>query len=244
MSSTIEAHVEVAAPPERVLAALTEDRERRRWLGDAVPGPETAAADGTIAIAWPMAGRDTIVRIELAPTAAGTGVSVRHEGLAERRTGEASLRDFWHLALANLRGLVESGEVAPTTELAPSRGDVRLEVEAAAPGASVFRALVEPSELERWIAERAEVEPEVGGRYDFGWGAARYGSSSWSRIGGSPTRGGTRTTPAGPSRRRPSSSGRSRNPTVGRASCSRTAASRRRRGRTTTRRAGSRTSRA
>ncbi len=169
MTTTIEAHVEIAAPPEEVRRTLNDAGERRLWLGPGVPALDPNGGEEPLEFGWQVRGRDTRVRIELAPTAAGTGVTVRHDGLAERRTGEASLRDFWHLALANLRGRVESGEVAGTTDLSPSRGDVRVEVEAAAPAGAVFRALVEPAELDRWIADRAEVERRVGGRYDLGW---------------------------------------------------------------------------
>ncbi len=40
----------------------------------------------------------------------------------------------------------------------------------AAPKEAVFRALVDPSELNRYTADQASVGPRAGGRYDFGWG--------------------------------------------------------------------------
>src|SRR5690606_26684646 len=41
-----------------------------------------------------------------------------------------------------------------------------------APPPSVFRALVEPDLLDKWISKKAVVEPRVGGHYSFGWSFA------------------------------------------------------------------------
>ena len=94
---------------------------------------------------------------------------VAHHDVGERADGEASVSDFWVLALENLRGYVERGQVTASPEFARSRGDVQLQVEAGAPAERVFAALTEPVELDRWIGEGASVDLELGGRYDFGW---------------------------------------------------------------------------
>ena len=39
-----------------------------------------------------------------------------------------------------------------------------------APPEAVFQALIEPAQLDRYIADQATVEPHIDGRYDFGWG--------------------------------------------------------------------------
>lgn len=45
-----------------------------------------------------------------------------------------------------------------------NRGYVQV-LHSAAPAAAVWRALIEPEALRLWCADRAEVEPRVGGRY-------------------------------------------------------------------------------
>ncbi len=48
--------------------------------------------------------------------------------------------------------------------------EVRLSVVIDAPRDAVFRALLEPEALKRWVGASAPVvEPRVGGRYEYGW---------------------------------------------------------------------------
>jgi uncharacterized protein YndB with AHSA1/START domain len=51
-----------------------------------------------------------------------------------------------------------------------STGDIRHEIAIDAPPDVVFAKLVEPDELNRWIAYNASVEPHAGGTFDLGWG--------------------------------------------------------------------------
>src|SRR5690606_33413254 len=48
--------------------------------------------------------------------------------------------------------------------------EVRLSIDIDAAPAEVFRALVEPEQLNRYMASDASIEPHVGGILDFGWG--------------------------------------------------------------------------
>lgn len=106
----------------------------------------------------------------------------------------------------NLSNQLEGRPVSTRCDFsAPMAGEARAQVEIDAPPERVFAALTEPEQLERWIAERATVEPRVGGRYDFGWDHGPSRSWSSSPPSGSRTRG------AGRSRRR-SSAGSSRAP--------------------------------
>lgn len=168
----IDANVAVAAEPDRVFRAITDPSELERWLGEAAPAAQEHAVvepGRRIEFEWGARGRDTTVEISLVPDGLVTLVCVEHRGVGDRRDGEASFSDFWLLALENLRGHIERGSIAAAPELASSRGDVRVEVEADAPAARVFSALTEPAELDRWIGDGASVELEVGGRYDLGW---------------------------------------------------------------------------
>ncbi len=36
---------------------------------------------------------------------------------------------------------------------------------------AVFEGLIQPEQLNQWIASQAEVDPKVGGDFDYGWGA-------------------------------------------------------------------------
>jgi uncharacterized protein YndB with AHSA1/START domain len=74
------------------------------------------------------------------------------------------------LSLANLASYCEGRSVGPMCDFTASRAnEARATVEINAPPDQVFASLIEPAELNRWIATNAEVEPQVGGRYSFGW---------------------------------------------------------------------------
>jgi uncharacterized protein YndB with AHSA1/START domain len=168
----IEATATIAAEPECVFEAITDPAQLERWLGEgATAAREHAVVEPgrRIEFDWEVRGRDTVVEITLVPEGPTTAVRVEHRDVGERRNGEASVSDFWVLALENLRGYLERGTIAAVPEFARSRGDVQVEVEADASAERVFTALTEPAELDRWIGEGAAVEPEVDGRYDFGW---------------------------------------------------------------------------
>jgi uncharacterized protein YndB with AHSA1/START domain len=192
-----ETHVlrhRIDARPDAVYAALTVPAVMRGWLADdvdvtldsgryefwgaTVPGAERgrqrliqAEAGRLLHFAWLLEGDQTEVRIDLAPDgAAATAVTLTHAGVRPREDAELSVRDWWHLALDNLASVAEGRGTAPRPDLTrPPGGEARGEVEIEAEPAEVWRTLVEPAELDRWIAQHATVEPEVGGAYSFGW---------------------------------------------------------------------------
>src|SRR5690606_5287025 len=78
---------------------------------------------------------------------------------------------FWSLSLENLRGWVERGVAGARCDFTVKPlEEVRLSIDIDAPPAEVFRALVEPEQLNRYMASDASIEPHVGGILDFGWG--------------------------------------------------------------------------
>jgi uncharacterized protein YndB with AHSA1/START domain len=192
-----ETHVlrhRINARPDAVYAALTVPTVLRGWLADdvdvaldsgryefwgaTVPGAERsrqrliqAEAGRMLRFAWLLDGVETDVRIDLAPDGAGaTAVTLVHAGVRPREDAALSVRDWWYLALDNLASVAEGRVTAPRPDLTrPPGGEARGEVEIEAEPAEVWRTLVEPVELDRWIAEHAMVEPEVGGTYSFGW---------------------------------------------------------------------------
>jgi uncharacterized protein YndB with AHSA1/START domain len=184
----------IEAPPEQVYAALVAPARMRAWLADeadsdpaagryefwgpTVPGRErgrqrlvAAEAGRLLRFGWQLHDRDTDVRIDLAPAGEGAcDVTLTHAGVRPREGAEASVRDWWHLTLDNLASHVEGRGLAPRVDLTGTPGaNVRCAVEIEAGTQAVWRTLIEPAQLERWIADRATVEPQVGGAYDFGW---------------------------------------------------------------------------
>jgi uncharacterized protein YndB with AHSA1/START domain len=78
--------------------------------------------------------------------------------------------DLLMLSLANLASYCEGRGIGPRCDFtAFGETEARAGVEIAASPGEVFASLIEPAQLDRWIAVHAEVEPHVGGRYDFGW---------------------------------------------------------------------------
>ena len=186
--------VPIGAPPETVYAALTDAAALRAWLaehaevsldhgvfefwGRFTPEGERGrqrllAADPgrSLRFSWQLQGTETEVAITLEPQDGGTLLTLSHSGVASRASDDSYwVRDLLMLSLANLASHCEGRGTGPRCDFtAFSDTEARASVEIAAPASEVFASLIEPAQLNRWIAERAEVEPEVGGRYDFGW---------------------------------------------------------------------------
>jgi uncharacterized protein YndB with AHSA1/START domain len=186
--------VPIGAPPETVYAALTDAAALRAWLaehaevsldhgvfefwGRFTPEGERGrqrllAADPgrALGFSWQLQGAGTEVGITLEPRDGGTLLTLTHSGVVPRASGDSySVRDLLMLSLANLASHCEGRGIGPRCDFtAFTDTEARASVDIAAPASEVFASLIEPAQLNRWIAERAEVEPEVGGRYDFGW---------------------------------------------------------------------------
>jgi uncharacterized protein YndB with AHSA1/START domain len=143
------------------------ERGRQRLLG-AEPGRR-------LRFSWALDGAETDVDITLEPQDDGgtprTQLTLTHSNVAPRASGDSYwVRDLLMLSLANLASYCEGRGIGPRCDFtAFSDTEARASVVIAASPSQVFASLIEPAQLNRWIAERAEVEPEVGGRYDFGW---------------------------------------------------------------------------
>jgi uncharacterized protein YndB with AHSA1/START domain len=175
----------IHAPVERVWRALTDAGELAQWWAQArvdLPagvyelwGPTTphrAAAPATRLIsheeprllhfAWRMFDAATEVRIALEPQGDATLVDVIHTGIAHS--------DLWVTALENLR-LHCMGQAPQPYEFTPNlTGDIDVAMEYARPAAAVMDALLDPVTLDRFWGSETTIEPQVGGRYDYGWG--------------------------------------------------------------------------
>jgi len=190
-TTTTTISIDIAANRERVFRALVSNSELEAWFaehadvdlgaerfdfwGRHTPGdPERDEghhdmrgweAGRSVAFAWAPRGIPATVRIQLDEAHGMTCVTV------ETAPDGADFSDFWCLALQNLRSYVEEGVVAWRPDFALEfGGEVRLDITAAVSPEVVYRALMEPDQLSRWMmADNATVEPAVGGRYDLGW---------------------------------------------------------------------------
>jgi uncharacterized protein YndB with AHSA1/START domain len=164
-------HAEVDLPARRYdfwgrYTPETPDREQGRH--------EIIAAeqDSLLRFAWPLKGVTTEVEYRLHPRDGATILTVTHTGCGTDTTAPCASEDSWLLALENLRRHVEGRPVHARFDFhtLDSLAEIRHEIEIDAPADVVFSKLVEPAELNRWIAYNAAVEPQVGGTFDLGWG--------------------------------------------------------------------------
>jgi uncharacterized protein YndB with AHSA1/START domain len=117
--------------------------------------------NSALAFSWPINEVDTDVTIELQPVDKGTRLTLTHEvsgDLAVPRP-RALIDDHWRLAIGNL-----STHLAGGTPLKPDYFDptpeVRIVMPIDAPPSTVFRALIEPDALNRWMGAKSAVVGE------------------------------------------------------------------------------------
>lgn len=99
-----------------------------------------------------------------------------------RHTAPADLRDFWDLALTNLRLYLEQGRPGLRHDFsAPEDGAVRRSLHLGAPPAAVFNHLTAAELLGRWLGMPGlvAVAPGPAGSVDLGWGAGPQAITGW-----------------------------------------------------------------
>jgi uncharacterized protein YndB with AHSA1/START domain len=193
MTESITLRHQLNAPPERVFAALTTTSALETWLAERADvdveqgrfqfwGRFTPEGDQarqellkverprSLRFVWTLRDERTEVQIGLEPRESGTRLDLTHSGLVPREGAAPWIRDWWFLALENLASFVEDRSIGPRVDFTGfERSVARIEADIDSSPEEVFLALIEPARLERWIATKATVEPEAGGRYDFGW---------------------------------------------------------------------------
>jgi uncharacterized protein YndB with AHSA1/START domain len=123
-----------------------------------------------LAFEWNLRGRDTRVEYEINSTDEGSLLRLKHTGLPQLQPYESSIGDFWTHILEGLRSLLELNK--PYELMDYSRipyGEASLTVGIMARPQDVFQGLIDPNQLDRWIAKKAEVDPKPGGKFSFGW---------------------------------------------------------------------------
>jgi uncharacterized protein YndB with AHSA1/START domain len=186
------ASLHCGAAPDRVYEALTDPKQLEVWFAehaevslaegryefwgrytpDGQPGRQRlldAAPGQRLRLAWRLDGGERTVDIALAPSEGGTEVTVTE--VDEAGHAVFSHATFWGLALANLASHVEGHSIGLRQEYPVTVTDTATVATVIdAPPAEVFASLLDPEQLGRWmLAENAQVEPHVGGRYDIGW---------------------------------------------------------------------------
>jgi uncharacterized protein YndB with AHSA1/START domain len=135
----------------------------------------SSEANRELTFRWRLhSGYDTLVTYKLIPQGDdATMLLMRHlpdPEQAQQPEGWESLDDFWFVVLENLRRYLDGKPSDMRVDFTnPMKGDIRVQTEIDAPASRVFEVLTNPDELNRWIATKAEVHPEVGGLYDWGW---------------------------------------------------------------------------
>ena len=141
-----------------------------------------------LAFAWELEGEDSEVSIQLEPGKAEqeTTLTLRHTFPAQPSVpyGAELVDDLWKLNMGNLDAHLRGGEGIVLPDYTDPEPAIRLSILIDASRERVFRALIEPEALNRWVASKAEVEPRAGGKYSYGW---KYPYGGRDVVGG-PTR--------------------------------------------------------
>jgi uncharacterized protein YndB with AHSA1/START domain len=187
-------HITVPVAPSAVYQAITNSSSLENWLtersrvslsdgvfelwGRYLPGaPDKPATKLTEAIenrllrfTFNYKTHTLPVALELATSNKGTILSLTQE-IVERLPGEASFNDFWGLSLENLRRLLLKGSGPLFCDYSTVHNEkAAVMAQINRPAKEVFTGLIDPQQLERYMADKATVEPRPGGKYDFGWG--------------------------------------------------------------------------
>jgi uncharacterized protein YndB with AHSA1/START domain len=193
-AQTYTLRASIGAPPEAVYSALTDAAALRAWLAERAEvsldagifefwGRYTPEGERgrqrlisfepgrELSFSWTLQGARTVVAIVLDREDGGTLLTLEHSGVPPRASDDSYwVRDLLMLSLANLASHCEGRGIGPMCDFTAFRADeARASVEIGAEPHQVFASLIEPAQLNRWIAEKADVDPRVGGRYDFGW---------------------------------------------------------------------------
>jgi uncharacterized protein YndB with AHSA1/START domain len=141
-----------------------------------------------IAFTWPLHGETSEVTITVAPKDEATSdVAVSHRFPAIPAGVPRFphlIDDLWRLTLGNLFVFLIEGAPAILPDYTDDEPIVRSSIFIAAPPEKVFRALVEPTLLEKWMGGKPEVDLQPGGKYVLGWSYEVEGRT----VAGGPTR--------------------------------------------------------
>lgn len=184
----VRMRVRIDAPPEAVHQALTDGDTMTEWFAESAdvsldelryrfwgrytphgdePRQQLVSAE-PLRFTWDLNGQPSAVDIDLGLDDEGTIVTVAHSGYPA--TEDNTLGCFWHVSLANLVAHCEGVATMPPFDFsAPAQGDALVRTVIDVPAEQVYASLLDPAQVDKWAGGSATIEPEVGGRYDFGW---------------------------------------------------------------------------
>lgn len=163
-------------------ADIDLDAGRFRFWGAATPfnpsqhetgmTPLAHEADRLLQFAWDMGPLASTVTIRLRELGdERTALTVIHQREEQTETEPFTLEDFWFVHLENLRRHIDGKSCQARVDFSvPMTGDIKHSLASTASPETIFSALTNPNLMERWIANQARVELELGGAYDLGWG--------------------------------------------------------------------------
>ena len=193
MNQTLRLFITLPVAPSAVYQAITNSSSLQNWLtekarvslsdgvfelwGRYLPGapdrPATKLAEAienrSLSFTWNYKTNALPVTLELATSNKGTVLTLTQE-IVDRLPGQVSFSAFWGLSLENLRRLLLNGSGPLFCDFSTvHRGGASVTAQINRPTGEVFNGLIDPQQLERYMANKATVEPRVGGKYDFGW---------------------------------------------------------------------------
>lgn len=127
---------------------------------------------------WDIEGAagNVVVGIQAGPVvsngAATSAVTVRHSFAVSPSVPKAKhmIDDMWRFTVANLLIYMRGDDRIVRPDFGDPHPEVRISIVIDAPRERVFRALMEPDALRRWLGATApEVDARAGGRYSYGW---------------------------------------------------------------------------
>ena len=199
MTHPLQMQLTLAASPERIFQALTASAELASWFAehadvsiaekrydfwgrftpdipDQAHGHHAVQAvepNRYLKFEWRIRDAETMVEWRLDPRDNGTQIILRQTNAPPAHDiAISTIEDFWFVSLENLRRHLDGKPITRCDFSAIRPGDITHSIEIDGLKQAVFEALINPAQLERWIASNAAVEPRVGGVYDFGWNEA------------------------------------------------------------------------
>ena len=193
-TDSLRLRVRIDADPDTVFKALTDGDELSEWLaesaevaldqgryefwgryapqGDRARQSLTAHESGRLLrYTWSFDEGPSTVELSLVPDGDGTVATVSHTGIPGAGSADGvALRCFWHVSMANLVAYSEGTHTMPPFDFSvPAQGDALVRTVIDVPVEEVFASLLDTTKLDKWVGGTSTVEPQVGGRYDFGW---------------------------------------------------------------------------
>ncbi len=200
MTFTITQEHSFPDPPGRVFETLTNPNQLSRWFAEHVEvtplvggsyrfwgrhtlgTPSRAEAtqsvtqyqpEDSIGFTWMLSGVPTEVNLRVRPTGStGARLIVEHRvdgDLGVPRQKEM-IDDHWRLATSNLAAYLAGGDGLHLPDFTERHPIITHTVRIDAPPSVVFRAMLEPERIARWLGGTdVVVEPYVGGRYELRW---------------------------------------------------------------------------